>query len=83
MTNGIDGEKRFYLNDAETVNSNIHYGSHITFNGFGNDIQPGNKIDFIFVNDKVKVKEHGVISETFDGKYPSDHFSVIAEVEIE
>ncbi|MBK7379720.1 MAG: endonuclease/exonuclease/phosphatase family protein [Ignavibacteriales bacterium] len=83
LTNGIDGEKRFYLNDAETVNSNIHYGSHITFNGFGNDIQPGNKIDFIFVNDKVKVKEHGVISETFDGKYPSDHFSVIAEVEIE
>lgn len=83
LTNGIDGEKRFYLNDAETVNSNIHYGSHITFNGFGNDIQPGNKIDFIFVNDKVKVKEHGVISETFDGKYPSDHFPVIAEVEIE
>ncbi len=83
LTNGIDGEKRFHLNDAETVNSNIHYGSHITFNGFGNDIQPGNKIDFIFVNDKVKVKEHGVISETFDGKYPSDHFPVIAEVEIE
>lgn len=83
LTNGIDGEKRFYLNDAETVNSNIHYGSHITFNGFGNDIQPDNKIDFIFVNDKVKVKEHGVISETFDGKYPSDHFPVIAEVEIE
>lgn len=83
LTNGLDGEKRFYLNDAETVNSNIHYGSHITFNGFGNDIQPGNKIDFIFVNDKVKVKEHGVISETFDGKYPSDHFPVIAEVGIE
>lgn len=83
LTNGLDGEIRFHLNDAETVNSNIHYGSHITFNGFGNDIKPGNKIDFIFVNDKVKVKEHGVISETFDGKYPSDHFSVIAEVEIE
>lgn len=83
LTNGLDGEIRFHLNDAETVNSNIHYGSHITFNGFGNDIKPGNKIDFIFVNDKVKVKEHGVISETFDGKYPSDHFPVIAEVEIE
>lgn len=83
LTNGLDAEKRFYLTDAEAVNSNIHYGSHITFNGFGNDIQPGNKIDFIFVNDKVNVKEHGVISETFDGKYPSDHFPVIAEVEIE
>lgn len=83
LTNGLDSEKRFFLNDAEKVNRNIHYGAHITFNGFGNDIQPGNKIDFIFVNDKVKVKEHGVISETFDGKYPSDHFPVIAEVEIE
>jgi endonuclease/exonuclease/phosphatase family metal-dependent hydrolase len=83
LTNGLDSEKRYYLNDAEAVNSNIHYGSHITFNGFGNDIQPGNKIDFIFVNDKVKVKEHGVLSETFDGKYPSDHFPVIVEVEIE
>lgn len=82
LTNGLDGENRFFLSDAEKVNRNIHYGSHITFNGFGNDIQPGNKIDFIFVNDKVKVKEHAVISETFDGKYPSDHFPVIAEIEI-
>lgn len=83
LTNGIDNEKKFFLNDAETVNTNIHYGSHITFNGFGSDLQPGNKIDFIFVNDKIKVNEHGVISETFDGKYPSDHFPVIVEVEIE
>ncbi|MFZ1281824.1 MAG: endonuclease/exonuclease/phosphatase family protein [Ignavibacteriaceae bacterium] len=57
-------------------------GGNITFNGFGNDIQPDNKIDFIFVNDKVKVLNHIVDTTLFNGLYPSDHYPVIAELKI-
>ncbi|MFZ1518241.1 MAG: endonuclease/exonuclease/phosphatase family protein [Ignavibacteriaceae bacterium] len=55
-------------------------GGNITFNGFGNDIKPDNKIDFIFVNDKVKVLNHIVDTTTFNGLYPSDHYPVISEI---
>ena len=57
-------------------------GGNITFNGFGTDIQPGNKIDFIFVNDKLNVVNHTVDTTTFNGLYPSDHFPVIVELEL-
>jgi endonuclease/exonuclease/phosphatase family metal-dependent hydrolase len=57
-------------------------GEHITFNGFGNDLQPDNKIDFIFVNDKAKVINHIVDATLFNGFYPSDHYPVIAELKL-
>lgn len=57
-------------------------GGNITFNGFGNDIKPDNKIDFIFVNDKVKVLNHIVDTTTFNGFYPSDHYPVISEIKM-
>jgi endonuclease/exonuclease/phosphatase family metal-dependent hydrolase len=57
-------------------------GGNITFNGFGNDIKPDNKIDFIFVNDKVNVLSHIVDTTTFNGLYPSDHYPVAAEIRI-
>ncbi len=57
-------------------------GGNITFNGFGSDIQPDNKIDFIFVNDKVKVLSHIADTTLFNGLYPSDHYPVIAELKI-
>ena len=57
-------------------------GGNITFNGFGNDIKPDNKIDFIFVNDKVNVLSHIVDTTTFNGLYPSDHYPVVSEIKI-
>lgn len=57
-------------------------GGNITFNGFGKDIQPDNKIDFIFVNDKVELLNHIIDTTTFNGLYPSDHYPVITEIRI-
>lgn len=54
-------------------------GGNITYTGFGNDIQPDNKIDFIFVNDKVEILNHIVDTTLFNGLYPSDHYPVIVE----
>lgn len=55
-------------------------GGNITFNGFGKDIQPDNKIDFIFVNNEVEVLSHLIDTTTFNGLYPSDHYPVITEI---
>ncbi len=68
------------LFDAKSI-SESESGGNITFNGFGNDIQPDNKIDFIFVNDKIKVINHIIDTTLFNGLYPSDHYPVIAETQ--
>lgn len=48
-----------------------------TFNGFNGE-KTGDKIDYIFVNNKFIVTESGIDYSNRDGKYPSDHFPVIA-----
>jgi endonuclease/exonuclease/phosphatase family metal-dependent hydrolase len=66
------------LSDSKYISKAESAGGNITFNGFGNDIRPDNKIDFIFVNDKVEVLNHLIDTTTFIGLYPSDHFPVIS-----
>jgi len=74
--------KIFTLLFLDTRTNSVHpfYGSDITFNGFGNSIIPANIIDYIFVNDLVSIYQSGIIGETFNGNYPSDHMPVIAEI---
>jgi endonuclease/exonuclease/phosphatase family metal-dependent hydrolase len=50
----------------------------MTFNGFGKDIEPGNKIDFIFVSRGLRSRSHAVIGDLYQGHYPSDHFPVVS-----
>jgi len=71
------------FSDAKNISKNGHYGSSISFNGFGKSLEEGNRIDCIFVNDQIIVKQHGIIGETFEGNYPSDHMPVIAEIIIQ
>lgn len=74
--------KMFASSFLDTRTNSIYpfYGSNITFNGFDNSIIPANIIDYIFVNDLVSVYQSGIIGETFNGNYPSDHMPVIAEI---
>lgn len=69
------------LSDANFI-SQKSIGGNISFNGFGKEIQPDNKIDFIFVNDKVEVLNHIIDTTTYNGLYPSDHYPVISEVKL-
>lgn len=70
------------LFDSKYISKTESVGGNITFNGFGNDIQPDNKIDFIFVNDKVEVLNHIIDTTTFNGLFPSDHYLVISEIKL-
>ena len=68
------------MHDAAVVTVAPGTGGDMTFNGFGKDLQPGNKIDYLFVSPGQEVKSHKVITDLYDGLYPSDHFPVVIEV---
>ena len=42
-----------------------------------------NKIDFVFINTKVEVLRHGMLSDSFGLFYPSDHLQVLVELKID
>jgi enterochelin esterase-like enzyme/endonuclease/exonuclease/phosphatase family metal-dependent hydrolase len=68
------------MRDAATVTLTQATGGDMTFNGFGFDLQRGNKIDYLFVSPGQEVKSHKVITDLYDGLYPSDHFPVLIDV---
>jgi endonuclease/exonuclease/phosphatase family metal-dependent hydrolase len=70
------------LSDASIISKTESFGSNISFNGFGKQIEPNYKIDFIFVNDNVEVLNHIIDTTTYNGLYPSDHYPVISEVKL-
>lgn len=67
------------LHDARYLSPHGHHGPTATFNDF-KALVPDSKIDHIFVDGRVKVRQHGVLSDTWDGRFPSDHFPVLAEL---
>lgn len=74
-------EKKSGLSDAYEISGLSHTGPHFTFEGF--EVKSGSerrRIDFIFVNDEVKVKKHAIIPTFEEDFYPSDHLPVIADV---
>jgi len=52
-----------------------------TFNGFEGQTG-GDKIDYIFVEPTTKVLEAQILRDNDQGQYPSDHFPVMARVEL-
>lgn len=68
------------LKDAMSVSASGHYGAEGSYNGFNFQEIPKRRIDFIFVNDQVDVVRHGILTDSYDLKYPSDHLPVLTEV---
>jgi endonuclease/exonuclease/phosphatase family metal-dependent hydrolase len=67
------------LSDAMEKSVTPHYGPAGTSGGFDVKNMP-NRIDYIFINDKVTVLRHGFLSDSFGLFYPSDHLPVLAEL---
>lgn len=67
------------LIDARYASINGHFGGTSTFNGF-KELEPNRKIDYVFVKENVKVLEHAVLSDRWDGLWASDHLPVLAEI---
>lgn len=66
--------------DARVV-SEMSYGPAGSFTGFDWDKMPEGIIDHIFISGKIKVIRHGILTDNYGKKYPSDHFPVMVEVE--
>lgn len=70
------------LKDSRTVSKDAPYGPSGTFNGFKFDSPLKERIDYIFVNELVEVKQYGVLTDSKDLRYPSDHLPVFVTVEL-
>lgn len=68
------------LVDAKTVSVEKHYGPTGTFNAFGPREVASEPIDYIFIKNGVRVLKHGTLSQTWGGRFSSDHFPVFARV---
>ncbi len=70
------------LTDAYAVTEKRPVGPAYTFNGFSEKPSAG-RIDFIFVRNGMKVLEHRVFIKKEHGVYISDHWPVMAVINIE
>lgn len=63
-------------------NSPVRYDNNPSFQAFGRQLQGSDVIDHIFCTSQLKVLRWGILSDSYHGKYPSDHFPVLAELEL-
>ena len=68
------------LKDSRQVSLSAPKGPVGTFNGFDFQSKLENRIDYLFVNKFVEVNSYSVLTDSKDGRYPSDHLPVLIEV---
>ncbi|MFC1537974.1 endonuclease/exonuclease/phosphatase family protein [Candidatus Latescibacterota bacterium] len=84
ITGSIPGISEKKLVDSKTVSMLGHHGPSGTWTGFKSAGSPGDEpIDYIFIKNGVRVLLHGTLSDSFDGRFPSDHMPVLAEIVID
>jgi endonuclease/exonuclease/phosphatase family metal-dependent hydrolase len=66
--------------DSRLVSQLPSIGNQGTFNNFNWEKLPEGIIDHIFVSPKIKVFRHGILTDNYGLKYPSDHFPVMTEI---
>lgn len=69
------------LTNAESISKRGHYGPKNSFNGFKAE-KENSQIDYVFVKNGVTVEQHATHSETWNNRYPTDHFPVSAILRI-
>jgi endonuclease/exonuclease/phosphatase family metal-dependent hydrolase len=79
MTDPDDKDKFI---DTKTVSLTPHYGPHGTFNAFTSKEIDNEPIDFIFLKRKWKVLQHATLSQTWGGRFSSDHFPVFTKLSL-
>lgn len=70
-------DARAPLRDAFLVSTSGHYGPTSTWTAF-KAIEPGRRIDYVLVSDRIPVLAHGILPDSWDGRFPSDHLPVVA-----
>ncbi|HNP54167.1 MAG TPA: hypothetical protein PKK69_06105, partial [Ferruginibacter sp.] len=68
--------------NSEAISATPHYGPTGTFNGFGAKEVNDNPIDYIFLKGRWVVLRHATLSQTWNGRFASDHFAVMTELRL-
>lgn len=66
------------LKDAKFLSDDTM--NHPTFHGYQSEPDPTRIIDFIFINEAITPLVYRVITEGIDGRLPSDHYPLYADV---
>ena len=77
LTDSTDKDKFI---DTKALSLTPHYGPQGTFNAFTSKETDNEPIDFIFIKGKWKVLQHATLSQTWGGRFSSDHFPVLAKL---
>lgn len=72
-----------HFNDAYKISEDPPYGPLGTFNSFDVEKPAERRIDYIFVSDRFRVKKYAAITDSKQSRYPSDHFPVYAELDLD
>lgn len=72
-----------FLSDAREVSQEPPYGPEGSFNGFKFNAALKDRIDYIFTSKHFKVLKYGILSDSKEQRYPSDHLPVFSRVIIE
>ncbi len=69
------------MRDSYKATLSPPYGPVGTFHGFNWDREVGdNRIDYIFTTPDIEVLKYGVLTDSCDKRYPSDHFPVMTKL---
>jgi len=78
---GISNIKK-YLRDSREITIAPPYGPTGTFNSFDWNAPMKDRIDYVFVNERVDVLKYGVITDSKEMRWPSDHLPVFVKVQL-
>ena len=78
---GIANIKK-YLRDSRDITIAPPYGPAGTFNSFDWNAPMKDRIDYVFVNDVVEVLKYGVLTDSKDMRWPSDHLPVFVRAQL-
>ena len=53
-----------------------------TFHGYNLENALAEHIDYCFINEKIQPVAFKILDELIEGKFPSDHYGIYAELEI-
>lgn len=78
---GIANIKK-YLRDSREITIAPPYGPTGTFNSFEWNAPMKDRIDYVFVNDRTDVLKYGVLTDSKEMRWPSDHLPVLVKVQL-
>jgi endonuclease/exonuclease/phosphatase family metal-dependent hydrolase len=72
-----------HLRDSKALSELPHFGTESTFNSFKATDQGNQPIDYIFLKGKFRVLQHATLTNSWQGRFASDHFAVFSKLIIQ